>query len=109
MSLDQPTLESFQSLLIGLAFAGMLANGFELFTDRRASFKLLESGGLGAVACLPIVIFSAPFIILRNIVRGRRFERRPIGFVMAATIVACLWSLMSGRVVLDLTHLLSGA
>jgi hypothetical protein len=109
MSLDPSTWETLHSLLLGFAFAGLLANGFELFTERRASFRLLQAGGLGALACVPVVVFSAPFIILRNTVRGRRFERRRIGFVMAATIIACVWSLMSGRVVLDVAHRLAGA
>jgi len=39
---------------------------------------------------------------LRNTVRGRRYERRQVGAVMAATVIACFWSLMSGRLVLDL-------
>jgi hypothetical protein len=47
-------------------------------------------------------VFSAPFIILRNTIRGRRSEQRPMTFVMLATLVACFWSLMSGRLVLDL-------
>ena len=55
-----------------------------------------------------MLAFGAPFIILRNTVRGRRFERRPIPFVMIATIIACGWSLMSGRIALDLAHLITG-
>ena len=68
-----------------------------------------ETGGPFALACVPVLVFSAPFIILRNTLRGRRFERRPMGFVFAATLVACFWSLMSGRLVLDLAHLITGA
>jgi hypothetical protein len=109
MPIDPSTWETFQSLALGFAFAGLLASAFELCTERRASFGLLHGGGLGAVACVPLVVFSAPFIILRNTVRGRRFERRRVGFVMAATIVACLWSLMSGRVVLDVAQVIAGA
>ncbi len=62
-----------------------------------------------ALASLPILAFGAPFIILRNTVRGRRIERRPVPFVMLATMLACGWSLVSGRLVLDLAHLVSGA
>jgi len=32
-----------------------------------------------------------------------------LGFVFAATLIACFWSLMSGRLVLDLAHLITGA
>jgi hypothetical protein len=34
-----------------------------------------------ALASLPLIAFGAPFIILRNTVRGRRIEGRPIGIV----------------------------
>jgi hypothetical protein len=109
MSLDPAALSAFQALILGFVFAGLLASGFELFTERRASFSLLHSGGLLAVASVPMLVFSAPFIILRNTVRGRRFEDRPIGFVMLATIIAGFWSLCSGRVMLDVIGIISGA
>ena len=51
---------------------------------------------------MPLIVFTAPFIILRNTLRGRRFERRPIVFVALATVIACLWGLACGRVLLDL-------
>ncbi len=109
MSLDPSTVQSFHSLLLGFAFAGLLANGFELFTRRAASFRLLQTGRPSALACVPVVVFAAPFIILRGAVARRRFERRSSTAVTAATVVAGLWSLMSGRVVLDLAQRLAGA
>lgn len=109
MEISPSALESLAALGLGFAFAGLLASSFELFTRRRASFGLLEAGGPLALACVPVLVFSAPFIILRNTVRGRRFERRPVGFVFAATLIAGFWSLMSGRVVLDIAHLIAGA
>ncbi|MCJ2044878.1 hypothetical protein MKK58_10115 [Methylobacterium sp. J-078] len=108
MTLSPSAIESLRTLCVGLALSGLLASAFELFTARRASFSLLERGGVTAVAALPMLAFGAPFIILRNTVRGRRFERRPIPFVMIATIIACGWSLMSGRIALDLAHLITG-
>ena len=108
MTLSPSALDSLQTLCIGLALSGLLASAFELLTERRASFSLLERGGVTAVAALPMLAFGAPFIILRNTVRGRRFERRPIPFVMIATMIACGWSLMSGRVALDLAHMIAG-
>lgn len=77
-------------------------------TERPASFRLLRTGGFTAVACVPVVVFSAPIIILRNIVLGRRSEGRRFGFVMITTMIACALSLMSGRLVLDLAQRLAG-
>lgn len=106
MTIEPAALEALQSLLLGFAFAGLLASAFELFTARRADFKLLQAGGFAAVASVPVVIFSAPFLILRNTVRGRQNDGRPVSFLMLAGMTAGIWSLVSGRVVLDLLHLL---
>ncbi len=109
MQIDPSAIEALQALGLGFALAGLLASAFELVTERRASFRLLQSGGLTALASVPVVAFSAPFIILRNTIRGRQLEQRPFGFVMLATVIAGVWSLMSGRLVLDLALFLSGA
>lgn len=109
MSIDPAAAELLKSLIIGFAFAGLLASAFELFTRRRAGFELLESGGVGAIASVPVVVFCAPFLIIRNTVRGRRIEGRPFFFVMVASMIASLWSIASGRVVLDLLLMAGGA
>jgi len=106
VTIQPAALEALQSLLIGFAFAGLLASAFELFTSHRADFKLLERGGLAAVASVPVVVFSAPFLILRNTVHGGRIEGRPFMFVMLASMTAAAWGMASGRVVLDLLHML---
>ena len=109
MPIDPDSLEALQAMTLGLAFAGLLASAFEMATERRASFALLHASRSVALLSVPMLVFSAPFIILRNTVRGRRFERRPIRFVFLATVVACFWSLLSGRVVLDVARLAVGA
>ncbi len=95
--------EAFQSivvLLIGFAVAGLLASGYQLVTERPLSFRLLNGGAHPVTfLAIPVLTFAAPFVIMRNIVRGRRIERRRIEFVMLATILAGFWSLMSGTVV----------
>jgi len=108
MSVSPQSLEAIRTLCLGLALSGLLASAFEAATERRASFRLLEAGGVAALVALPMLAFSAPFIILRNTVRGRRLERRPIPFVMIATIIACGWSLLSGRIALDLAQAVAG-
>ena len=45
---------------------------------------------------MPFLVFAAPFIIMRNTVRGRRIENRRFEFVMLATVLAGFWSMMSG-------------
>jgi hypothetical protein len=108
LNLEPEAIHAFQALFIGFAFAGLVASAFELFTARRASFKLLETGGVLAVASVPVVVFCAPFIILRSTVMGRQIDGRPIPFVAIATVVAGFWSLACGQVLLKLAGSLLG-
>jgi hypothetical protein len=90
-------VQSFLSLAIGFAAAGLVSAAYQAVTARPASFRLLHAGPRpAAIAAVPFLVFAAPFIIMRNTVRGRRIERRPFELVMLATILAGFWSLMSG-------------
>lgn len=94
------SVQSFIALAIGFGVAGMLASGYQFVTAQPANFNLLQKGErLVTVAFVPFVVFAAPFIIMRNTIRGRRLEHRPFLFAMLATILAGFWSLMSGTVV----------
>ncbi len=94
------SLQSLLSLAIGFAVAGAIAHGYQFFTAQPASFRLMvQSSPNQALAALPLLIFAAPFIIMRNTVRGRRVENRGFGFAMMATMLAGFWSLMSGTLV----------
>jgi len=91
------SIPSLLALAIGFAFAGMLATGYQLATSRPPSFRLLERGPRpSTLAAVPFLAFAAPFIIMRNTIRGRAIEGRNFQLVMASTIIAGLWSLMSG-------------
>ena len=90
-------LNSFLSLAIGFALAGMLASGYQVWAQRPAGFGLLNEGVVPkAFAAVPFLMFAAPFIIMRNTLRGAKIERRRFEFVMMATVLAGFWSLMSG-------------
>jgi hypothetical protein len=101
MTPDQ--FESFFALAIGFAVAGLIASTYQLATGRPASFRLLNRGlHPGTLAAVPFIAFAAPFIIMRNTIRGRRIERRRIEFVMLATVAASFWSMMSGTILVML-------
>jgi hypothetical protein len=92
-------IETFFALAIGFAFAGLIASGYQLATRRLPSFRQLHQGpSAAAFAAVPLIVFAAPFIIMRNTVRGRRIEKRRFEFVMLATMLAGFWSMMSGTV-----------
>jgi hypothetical protein len=93
-------LTSLLSLCLGFAVAGALASGYQAMVQRPASFGLLQEGvAPRTFVAVPFLVFAAPFIIMRNTLRGRRIERRRFEFVMMATVLAGFWSLMSGTFV----------
>src|SRR5262245_5902143 len=93
-------VQSFYSLMLGFAWAGFLATGYQATTKRPASFRLLNRGPRPSTfAAIPFLAFAAPFIIMRNTLRARRFDGRRFENVMVATIAAGMWSLMTGTVV----------
>jgi hypothetical protein len=93
------SVHSLLALAIGFGVAGMLSSGYQLLTLQPANFGLLhESERNRALAAVPFLLFAAPFIIVRNTIRGRRAEGS-FGFAMMAAILAGFWSLMSGTVV----------
>jgi hypothetical protein len=96
------SIHLFLSLAIGFAFAGMLATGFQLATSCPLSFRLLECGPKPSTfAVVPVLVFAAPFIIMRNTLRARQIEGARFQLVMMSTVVAGIWSLLSGTVAMS--------
>lgn len=96
------TPESLQMLIalaLGFAVAGVCASGYQLATSRLPSFSLLHVAGKpAAIAAVPLLMLSAPFLIMRNTLIGSQQEGRRFEFVFLATLIAGFWSLMSGMV-----------
>jgi hypothetical protein len=101
-------LQSFYALAFGFCLAGMLCSGYQVFAERPASFTLLNATRLRALSFIPFLVFAAPFIILRNTVRGRVREDRNIGFVAIATIIAGFWSLFAGTAAIEALRFAAG-
>ena len=90
-------LNSLFELCIGFALAGLLTSGYQALMQRPAGFALLHHRAMPtAFAAVPFLVFAAPFIIMRNTLRGAQIERRRFEFVMMATVLSGFWSLMSG-------------
>src|SRR5580700_941655 len=88
-AMSPDTLQSFLSLALGFAVAGLVCTAYQAVTAQPASFRLLHAQAPpAALAAVPLLVFAAPFIIMRNTVRGRRIEGRRFEFVMLATILA---------------------
>jgi hypothetical protein len=90
---------AFFAFALGFAIAGVLATGYQAATRRPVSFRLLERGpSVAAFAAIPLLAFAAPFVIMRNTIRVRAHSTGRFQLALIATIVAGLWSLMSGTV-----------
>jgi hypothetical protein len=99
-ALSSDVIDSLFAIAMGFAVAGLCASSYRLALEHVPSFRLLEAGPIAArFAAVPLLVFAAPYLIMRNTLRGRRLERRRAEFVMIATVIAGLWSLMSGKVV----------
>jgi hypothetical protein len=89
------------AVALGFAVAGCLVSGYQTIAQRPLSFRKLSEPTKTALAYVPLLMFGAPFMIMRNVVRSRlpsqRFEHAVIG-----TLIACFWSLMSGTVIAEL-------
>ena len=93
-------IESLFAVAFGFTFAGLCASGCRLVALHLPNFRMLEAGPMvGRLAAVPLLIFSAPYLIMRNTPRGGPLARRRGEVVMVATVIAGLWSLMSGTVV----------
>ena len=101
-------IDALKALAFGMAFAGFAFSAYRYVTDRPPSFRLLNRGGWSALLFAPLLATTAPFIILRNTIRGRRFERRSMVFVWLATVIACLWGMAAGAALLRLAGLFLG-
>ena len=99
--MTQDAINSFVAIALGFAVAGVLSNGYQAVVRRPPSFGLLQLGPVpAAFAAVPFLMFAAPFIIMRMIVRRRGEAMRHFQTVATATVVCGFWSLMSGTWVL---------
>jgi hypothetical protein len=98
-AVSSDSITSLFALAMGFAVAGLCASGYRLYRNHFPSLRLLQMGPMAArFAAVPLLIFSAPFLIMRNMLRVR-LERPRVEFVLLASAIAALWSLMSGSVI----------
>jgi hypothetical protein len=99
LSMTPESVQMLLALLLGFAVAGLCSSGYRLATSRLPTFGLLSTGPTATtLAAVPLLIVSAPFLIMRNTLLGGRQEGRRFEFVFLATLIAGFWSLMSGLI-----------
>jgi hypothetical protein len=92
---------SLFAIALGFAVAGVLSNGYQAVVRRPPTFSLLQIGPVpAAFAAVPFLMFAAPFMIMRMVVRRRGEAMHHFQTVMTATVACGVWSMMSGTWVL---------
>ena len=93
------SLQMLYALVLGFAVAGLCSSGYRCSQAVcQASISSPPGPALEALAAVPVLVVSAPFLIMRNTILGRRQEGRRFEFVFLATLIAGFWSMMSGQV-----------
>lgn len=98
--------ELFLAFYIGCAgfcCAGVIGSFYQLLTNKPPRFQFNVESVAGSVATVGMLLFVGPFIIMRNAIRGRRIEGRPLGWLVASSTIAGMWSILSGLFVVQTT------
>lgn len=92
---------TFFAVATGFVSAGVLSSLYQLVTAEPVRFDLDGASMASGVAAVVLLMFAGPVVLMRNAVRGRLIEHRPIGWLAASLAISSLWSLCSGVVVLE--------
>lgn len=92
----------FWSIISGFVAAGVMASLVQCVTSAPPRFGLLGSSFIMGMVSVFYWLFAGPFIIMRNAVRGRLIEHRPLGFMFISACLAGSWSLMTGLYVVEI-------
>ena len=87
---------------VGFVCAGILASLYQMVARRPARFRLAVDTWPGVIVSIGVVTFAGPFILMRNALRGRRIEHRPIGWLFGSGAIAGVWSACSGVFLLNM-------
>jgi hypothetical protein len=96
------------SIAAGFVAAGFIGSLYQLLTDQPPKFRFEADSLWAGASSTFIVVFAGPFIIMRNAIRGRLMEHRPLGWLAASAAIAAGWSLCSGILVIHMALAVEG-
>lgn len=91
----------FFAIASGFVAAGLTTSGFQMVTNRTLSFEIPDWPAFARFCLGFALIFSGPIILMRNAIRARIIEKRPIGWLAASTAISMSWSFILGLFVLQ--------
>lgn len=86
----------------GLAAGGISVSAYRMATNRLPSFQAQPANVFSALLQVPVLVFGGPLVLMRNAIRGRILESRPLPFLAATAVIASLWCFFSGVFLLTL-------
>ncbi len=92
----------------GFVAAGVLGSLYQLVTEQPPRFSFASESLLVFLTDMFLCLFAGPFIIMRNAIRGRRIENRPLGWLVASSTIAGMWSMCSGLLVMNVAMVVVG-
>ncbi|MEP2704617.1 MAG: hypothetical protein ABJN98_06090 [Roseibium sp.] len=92
----------------GFVSAGLLGSLYQLVTSQPPKFNFAGETVVSFLTGILMCIFAGPFIIMRNAIRGRRIENRPLGWLVASSTIAGMWSMCSGLMVMHFALVVTG-
>jgi hypothetical protein len=85
----------------GFVTAGLLSSAYQWATERPARMVLDKKNALSVSISFLFSTFAAPFIVMRNALKARIHYDRPLGWLIASSMIAMLWSACSGIAVIE--------
>lgn len=95
------------TVLVGLVAGGIAISAYRVLTNEQPSFQARPRTPLGAFGQVLVVMFGGPLVLMRNAVRGRLIEHRPLPFLAASAVIASLWCFFSGAFLVNLLEKLA--
>lgn len=87
---------------VGFVAAGLLASFVQLVSGQPMRFGIEPNSLLGSLGGVLLRVLAGPAILMRNAWRGMRLQARPKVWFGVSALIAAVWSLFSGAVLLDL-------
>ena len=87
---------------VGFVTAGLLASFVQLVSGQPMRFGIEPNSLLASIGAVLLWVLAGPAILMRNARRGLRIQSRPKIWFGLSAVIAALWSLFSGALLLDL-------
>lgn len=86
---------------IGFVWSGLMGSFYQMVTAQPPAFSVSYNNFFAGFTGILFCAFAGPFILMRNSLRARKIEDRPLGWLVAASAIAFMWSFCSGIVLLE--------